>query len=365
VTERLQSIQALRFIAAAMVVYNHAAELARASTGRYGCLATHNVSALGAAGVDIFFVISGLVIALTGPLASPMPSGALFFWRRWRRVAPIFFLLTIPTLMAFSVKGPMSPYGAGGPMNTPQTVATILFWPATTDLIVPPYLSQGWTLSLEMLFYLAVSFVLLGGKIRQNLLVLAGVLAIVVWSRWTYKTSYERVLANRMFLEFGFGVALAFVLPKLRRVPTSYCVPLLATAAIFYLCIAVVGDRGAAEWRPTLSDEGTGWRVFALGTPALCIVSAALILERKFSGRMASVLVSLGDASYSIYLVHALVLLGLWLLWRAIGAPPPWIVIVVSMVAAIAVGVAVQRVVERPLLRWIRGWRPQVWSVAR
>jgi peptidoglycan/LPS O-acetylase OafA/YrhL len=104
--------------------------------------------------------------------------------------------------------------------------------------------------------------------------------------------------------------------------------------------------------------------VFILGTPAVCIVVAALILERQFNGKIAKALVSLGDASYSIYLVHALVLLGLWLLWRSIGAPPPWVVIVVAMAAAITVGLAVQRAIERPLLRLLRGWRPMAWSAA-
>ncbi len=169
--ERIQSVQALRFVAAAMVVFNHSAELALASTGRYGALASENLSHLGAAGVDVFFVISGLVITLTGPLAEPRPSGVVFFWRRWSRVAPMFLLLTIPTLMWFHITGPMSPYGAGGPMNTPQNVATLFFWPATTELVVPPYLSQGWTLTFEMLFYsTAVALVLIGGKIRRNLL---------------------------------------------------------------------------------------------------------------------------------------------------------------------------------------------------
>jgi peptidoglycan/LPS O-acetylase OafA/YrhL len=267
----------------------------------------------------------------------------------------MFFLMTIPALMTFGITGPISAYGAGGPMNAPQTISTLLFWPATTDLVVAPYLSQGWTLSFEMLFYTAVAFVLTGGKLKRNLIVLTALMAVVIWSRWTYKLSGERVLANRIFIEFGFGVALALALPWMRRRSAIWAVPLLAIAATFYLCVAIAGDGGAGEWQPTLSDENSLWRLVIFGTPALCIVAAAIILERHFTGAWERALAGLGNASYSIYLVHALVLLGFWLLWRAIGAPLPWIVIVVAMVAAIAAGIAVQRVVERPLLRWLRG----------
>jgi exopolysaccharide production protein ExoZ len=264
--ERIQSVQALRFIAAAMVVFNHSAELALASTGRYGPLASENLSHLGAAGVDIFFVISGLVITLTGPLAEPRPTGAQFLWRRWSRVAPMFLLLTIPTLMFYGVRGPMSPYGAGGSMNWPQTWATIAFWPATTDLVVAPYLSQGWTLSFEMIFYTAAAFVLLGGKMRRNLVILMLAICVAIWARWFYATSQWRVVGNRTYIEFGYGVLLAFLLPGLRKAPILGIVPLLLTAMACYTWAIVVNDGGAGAWRHTLSDEHTEWRVVLFGT---------------------------------------------------------------------------------------------------
>jgi exopolysaccharide production protein ExoZ len=352
--ERILSVQALRFFAAAMVVFNHSAELAVASTGQYGPLATHNLSYLGAAGVDIFFVISGLVITLTGPLAEPRPTGIRFLWNRWSRVAPMFLLLTIPTLMFFWVKGPMSPYGAGGPMNAPQNWATLAFWPASTELIVPPYLSQGWTLTFEMIFYSAVAFVLAGGKLRRNLAIITVVGACIVWARWYYEAAELRVLANRTYIEFGYGVLLAFLLPRLRRAPISLIAPLLLTAAAFYTWAAVVNDGGSGAWRATLSDEHTEWRVFLFGTPAVCIVATAIICERDFRGRLAGILTYLGDASYSIYLTHALVLLGLWSLWRVTGAPPSALVVLIGLVAGTLGGIVVHETLEKPVMRIVR-----------
>jgi exopolysaccharide production protein ExoZ len=58
------SLQILRFVAAAMVVYVHAAQTAFDATGSVG-LVPYKITGLGLTGVDIFFVISGVVIAKT------------------------------------------------------------------------------------------------------------------------------------------------------------------------------------------------------------------------------------------------------------------------------------------------------------
>ena len=85
------SIQVLRFVAALMVVYLHASFLAFTATGSYGILPA-NLSELGNAGVDIFFVISGLIIAKVAPGRTARE----FMASRIKRVVPIYFVFTIP-----------------------------------------------------------------------------------------------------------------------------------------------------------------------------------------------------------------------------------------------------------------------------
>src|SRR5258708_6471700 len=86
--ERIVSLQILRFVAAAMVVFHHSAGLASVLGNPALGGSTGPVARVGAAGVDVFFVISGLVIPLPGPLATPSPSGAVLYLRRWGRVSP-------------------------------------------------------------------------------------------------------------------------------------------------------------------------------------------------------------------------------------------------------------------------------------
>jgi peptidoglycan/LPS O-acetylase OafA/YrhL len=83
-------------IAALMVVYVHAHAAAITATGSSSTI-PHNLAIVGAAGVDIFFVLSGVVIAKT----APGMTSAQFAWRRIRRILPIYLLK-----LAKSLKSP-------------------------------------------------------------------------------------------------------------------------------------------------------------------------------------------------------------------------------------------------------------------
>jgi peptidoglycan/LPS O-acetylase OafA/YrhL len=168
-----------------------------------------------------------------------------------------------------------------------------------------------------------------------------------------------------MFIEFGFGVVLALLLPKLRNLPVIWTAPLLATTAAFYLFDGTVGEFGADDWLQTLWDTNAAARILLFGVPAACFVTAALILERSFAGPVAGALARLGDASYSIYLVHALVLLGLLQAWHATGVhPAPWLVLTSGWVIAIGGGVVANIAIERPLQKRLRrlGSTSLLWS---
>lgn len=84
---KLWSIQGLRFAAALLVVWVHAVERTFAITGQYGL--TGNAGALlGRCGVDIFFVISGLIITRTAAGLSPRT----FVRRRAIRILPLYLM---------------------------------------------------------------------------------------------------------------------------------------------------------------------------------------------------------------------------------------------------------------------------------
>ena len=69
-------------------------------------------------GVDIFFVISGYIITTT---AFRSKSALEFAWKRFRRVAPLYYLLSIPWLLIALY------YGEN---YKRALVVTFTFWPA-------------------------------------------------------------------------------------------------------------------------------------------------------------------------------------------------------------------------------------------
>jgi len=83
-----------------------------------------------------------------------------------------------------------------------------------------------------------------------------------------------------------------------------------------------------------------------------------MLIEKRRSLNLSGFLLLLGNASYSIYLVHYAVLSAgvkvLYSVWLRHSVPLalPFLLLVT---AATAAGIALHLVIERPLLRWIAG----------
>ena len=316
--------------------------------GAPGSCRVDRAEGIGGAGVDIFFVLSGFVIAFTGPLASPRPTAAEFFWRRLSRVAPLFWLLSLPFLAtAFQT----------GTFNWPQTIATFLFWPAAGAAIVQPFLHQGWTLGFEMLFYSAVAVALAGEKTRRNLAILALVWAALALASTASGWNPLRILGNPVFAEFAAGALLAAAWPRLKTADLRFGAALAACAVVAFAIEALVGV-GDVSWAATMENTNALWRVAVFGVPASMLVAGAAIGERALRGRPVAFAAWLGDASYSIYLSQALSIPGLAIAWRALlGETNPWPEGLFLLVAGIAVGAATYALIERPIMRDLRRLR--------
>lgn len=353
--ERILSVQALRFFAAAMVVYHHAVMQALSVSHAAGALAPFDLAAVGAAGVDVFFVISGLVIALTGPLAEPRPSAASFFWRRWSRVVPVFWVMSIP---AFFLVGQGFVWA--------RAIPTIFFWPILGNVPEPPYIGVGWTLCFEMLFYSAVALTLIGGHIRRNLMTATVAFSLLIVAAERSDSMSLRFLINPILIEFFAGIGLALALPRLRKVAPAFgaILALLGLALFARLSIVGVGGmEGALAMRPTLTGAGALHRLVICGPPAVLLVTGALICEPWFHRLpILERVAKWGDASYSIYLAHSVALLALFQLWPFLPRPSPEFVIVFCIALGLASGFALHRWVERPLLKATRSLRLRVGS---
>jgi len=315
------SLQVLRFVAALMVVYLHAAETAFEATGSSGIVPL-DLSIVAISGVDIFFVISGVVIART---ASGMTS-AEFAWKRFRRIVPFYLLCCLPSVLVAAKTG----------FGWREGVATFLLWPAT-DVMTAPLLLVAWTLCFEMVFYGAAALVLADRRWAAVLLVLYG----LAFAFRPFGPLFQ-FLGNPLILEFLFGVAIAHA-PMRREL--VWGIP-LGAAALFAVGIAGLAPLGGTI--KYLSGVDALQRVMVYGVPAALIVYGTMQIRAK-----QSIWTYLGDASYSVYLTHPLTVAALLAVWTAYPVPAD-LIVALGMLASVVVAWRIHEGFEKPILAALR-----------
>ena len=145
---KLYFLQALRAIAALLVVADHA--LLEVSHNEPQNLITHIAWTLGNAGVYIFFVISGFIMVnICWESFGPKAAAANFVRRRVIRIVPLYWLATVAALAYHKVS---STHGADAGWS--ELIYSLAFIPYSNDEgSWNPILPQGWTLNYEMMFY--------------------------------------------------------------------------------------------------------------------------------------------------------------------------------------------------------------------
>jgi peptidoglycan/LPS O-acetylase OafA/YrhL len=336
----LLTVQALRAVAALLVVLYHALEVwgDRIDPTAPGVGWTN-----GAAGVDIFFVISGFVMVVSSRRLAGKPGAWLTFLRhRIVRIVPLYWLLTTVKVAAVAL---LSGLVLRTSLDVNFVVDSYLFLPVVDNANhFRPVLPVGWTLTYEFLFYLlfAVALAARVGVLRIIVpgLGLIAALALVrtqSWPTWT-------ILFNTIVLEFIFGVLLAkWTLLGFRLRPT------IATGFVIAGFVAILS-------MPVVSENA---RVLTWGLPAFAIVVGAVSLE-PVARLLPRWLLTLGDASYSIYLSHGFVLPTLVLLIGTTVSPGLWIqatTITLCLFVGSVIGWVVFMLIEGPMLRAFRQGR--------
>lgn len=322
------SVQYLRAIAALSVVVFHTLE---SSTLKFS---------IGAAGVDVFFVISGFIMAslMLGAEAAP----AKFLWRRVVRIVPLYWIATLGALAIAWIKPNFFLHFDSSLENVLFSLAFVPHVSATNG--VTPVLWQGWTLEYEMFFYALCTIALALPMRNHRLKLLGGVLAALVFLGLAAPSDNPimAVYTNPLLLEFAAGAALGAAWCG-RKLPGPRVGAALLLAGVGCYALQQAGFLALS-----------GARAFDWGVPAAMIVAGALGLElhgrvpHSHIGRL------LGDASYSIYLTHGFFVGGF--LWYFSDAPL-WVRVPVCIAGSIAVALVSYRWVERPITNALKSIR--------
>ena len=292
---RLKSLDMLRGIAASAVVLRHA-----------------EAWPLGMIGVDIFFVISGYVMA---NIASGR-TATRFIQDRFWRIYPIYWIALVPWLLIAVHSGALTSVRAA------SNLMLVPLWFSEAR----PLLFLAWTLVFEILFYCAVATAIKVRSVKPPLILF--LLCLAAWPL-TGSTLFMW-FGNPIILEFLFGVAIACL--PLKSLPGAI---LLAVGLLWLILFPTLSyAMEVREFSPSLL------RVLMWGIPSALIVYGLLGQEQRLRGAIVDGLCAIGAASYSIYLFHMLVtdiFVAHWLL---------------EFIAAMGLGFCAWFLLEQPIMRW-------------
>lgn len=308
------NLQAMRGLAAVMVVMFHALGMAQAYGLDAGVL--KRTGEWGSSGVDVFFVLSGVVLTLS--VDKSMPDAWSFFIARCRRVVPLYATLTLlmvllPMVVPSLLRGQVPSWG--------HALASLAFLSQVLHGQMP-VLYVGWSLEYEMLFYAVMSLCLLTRNAH-----------LVAWGSGVVLCAAVAFGLPNLVLEFLLGVLVARTLSWGGR---AWGVALTLS--------------GAACW---LASMGMGfdvdaWRVVVWGMPAAALLAGLMRLPQIRPGAW----VALGEASYSIYLIQVFALPAIFKVlqrWMP-GAPADPVTILAVLLTACS-GFVLHVGLEKPLAR--------------
>lgn len=341
------NIQALRGIAVVLVIAFHL----QGNEEKYfhGYTILPDFLTIGSSGVDLFFVISGfMMVAITSGRFQKTGAIYQFLYHRVTRIYPMYWFYSILMLIIYLIQ-----VKTGNNTRIVDITSSFLLLPQDNL----PLLVVGWTLVHEVYFYVVFSILLAFHERWLLALLVTWGLALISASLIPYVNATIKLISNPLTLEFIFGciVALIHFTKKPSLEFAKYLGwPLLSISFIGWLLAYSICMRNG--FQPVSSDWS---RIFVFGIPSTIFLYALVTIEKSSSWRLPNWLISIGDASFSIYLSHLLIIAAIGRIWQQLGMSGIWAnaaVLTAMFFAVLAIGMASFRFMERPLLKFTRSF---------
>lgn len=337
---QLIGLQYLRFFSAMLVVVMHATEAVALRMPNSGI----KTWGTGSVGVDIFFVISGFVMALTtvrgdANSTSSWLAARKFMWRRLIRIAPMYWIYTLLKILlvialpAFALRTTLTP---------DHVLASFFFWPATAPWgLTQPILPVGWSLNFEMLFYFIFALAI-WMRARPEVFCLVAFLALFGAAEVFEGSVALAFFAKTIIFEFLYGVAIALI-AKNSLVPSKNASLLILILGAVFIFIPPAGFENI--------DRAISW-----GIPAAMLVLGTVGAERWIPSAQLTWkrFAFWGDASYSIYLSHSFVVPGVVIVCSKLKLDTPTTVVLLVCMASIFVGGLSYKLIEKPITQKLK-----------
>jgi peptidoglycan/LPS O-acetylase OafA/YrhL len=335
-------IQAMRGVAALSIACAHILDsrphaVIDPSTARI-------VSSFLQAGVDVFFVISGFIIASTAAEigAAKGRTGAFSFaLKRFARIYPLYWIvLTASVISTHWIEIDVLDYGK-------SLTFDYVMLNSRSNYFVP----VAWTLWFEVWFYAAMSLAIFLAPNHVMKIAIASVCALGLLDAAPVPQLLG-VFSSPLTLEFGFGIIVAVLIQHGLRRGGGACLLIGAVAFATGTLLQIYGQPFTEVVRVMTFGAGA----------ALCIY--AIVVSELRGAMFPPAMQYLGDISYSLYIWHVLILA--WL--KPVAATSPWLYKVyiravnlipgleslILFVVILATAMASYEFIERPLQRVVR-----------
>lgn len=296
---------------------------------------------IGYSGVEFFFVLSGFIMILVHRADIGVPARARRFLRkRLVRIVPFYWVVTLALALLLLTQWPTS----ADRLSIERVVYSLFLIPIPDGSAL--LVGAAWTLSHEFLFYIVFCMLIISPRFGVSAFVLwcAAVIAMIPSQPLNYPWNFLFSTYNLLFA-MGMIAALTFKkLPRRGAIFASMFGPIMFLAV--GICDAFM-----------IVDISHSVRTISFGVFAAIAVAGLAACERSVPLRVPRSLTFLGDASFSIYLVHGTVLPVaakgmLFLNMSSVLSPLISLFILVGL--GVLAGSLAHIYIERPLLRALR-----------
>lgn len=344
-----KNLQALRGIAALMVCSYHFSYLI---PGQWGAVAFSH----GWLGVQIFFMISGFImVKTTSKINSEYVTGAgNFLKNRIIRIVPLYYLCTFLMIAPALSNGYLAENGS-------RLIYSLLFISPMNNTTGPEYgmpsLDVGWSLNYEMLFYALFSTSILFKNYKYYFLFFVFLISVFVIPFWhsgnipvsyehyfDYQFEYLNLLTNPILLHFVVGITFGLFMHKITASHSIKAATLILSSLLFIIYFTGVTGMTFTIWNDLI----------------FCGILVFSFLLNDFGGngfQFKPAIIKLGDMSYSIYLLHPIVIIYLKIIAEKIGwhsIIPTTGFFIFAIVAVVAVSYIFYELIETKLTWYLK-----------
>jgi peptidoglycan/LPS O-acetylase OafA/YrhL len=308
-------------------------------------------------GVDLFFVLSGFLIA--GILLQNVNSKnyfSTFYIRRAARIVPLFLVIFSGFVLVIYWAPEALKQSSGTPLPLWSYLTfTQNFLYVARERFGDPWMDVTWSLAIEEQFYIALSL-LVRNLSKRKLLILAIALIIIApllrFYASNYLVAYLLPFHRADSLMFGVLLALAWQSDKAKEFLHKHAGFFRWSCCALFLIVAYLTYRMRGAANVALGDA---WVHFWLALFYCNFIVLALTMNgSKFNPFKSKILEWFGLRSYGIYLFHKPIqLLVPFLLTLYLGdILSPWLIIAIYTVVLFVVSEGSYRLLERPIMAW-------------